>query len=420
MTPGARLAAAADALDRIAGSRAPADEVLKAWGRENRYAGAKDRRAIADRVYRVLRARQRLAWAAGRDDGRALVLASLALIDGEPVDRIEALYSGLGYAPSPLSAEERARLIGQPGEPPAWVAASLPAFVAADLRRTHGLEWSEEAEALLQPRAPVDLRVNTLKADLQSALGSLAEEGLHARPTPLSPWGLRLAAEPPPNIQKTRAFQEGWIEVQDEGSQLTALLSEAQPGQTVVDYCAGGGGKTLALHQMMEGRGRLVACDVNPRRLGPVRSRLARAGAGAEVRQVGPGGEGTEDLHGVADLVFVDAPCSGSGVWRRHPEAVSRLAQADVERLHSVQVQVLASAARLVQPGGRLVYVTCSVLRRENEDVLDSFETAFPAFQAQPVSEPGGPEGAKTPRLRLSPRATGTDGFFFAAYGKAA
>ena len=416
MTPGARLAAAAEVLDRIAGSRMPADEVLKGWGKANRYAGSGDRRAIADRVYRVLRARRRLAWAAGREDGRALVLASLALIDAEPAERIEALYSGEGYAPSALTEEERARLLAGAGEgAPEWVTAGLPAFVVEDLRATHGDDWPAEAEALLQPRAPVDLRVNGLKATVEQARASLEAEGLKPERTPWSAWGLRLRAEPPPNIQKTQAFRDGWIEVQDEGSQIAASLAGARPGETVVDYCAGGGGKTLALAQQMHGEGRLVACDVVARRLEAIRPRLARAGAQAELRRLGPDGEGAEDLESAADLVFVDAPCSGSGTWRRRPEEASRLTAEEVERLHMLQVTVLDRAAKLVKPGGRLIYVTCSLLRRENEDSVAAFETAHPQFAPAAMDH----LRAKGHVLHLTPRATATDGFFVAAFGRA-
>jgi 16S rRNA (cytosine967-C5)-methyltransferase len=428
LTPAARLQAAAEALDRIAETRAPAESVLKAWGRENRYAGSKDRRAIADRVYKCLRARARLAWAMGAETGRALVLGSLALLDAAPLSEIESLYSGQGHAPAPLSRDERARLQAEPGEPPAWVSAGLPAFAAADLRATFGEAWAEEARALLLPRAPIDLRVNAAKASVEQVMGELAEAGLSPERAPWSAWALRLAAEPPPNVQKLDAFREGRIEVQDEGSQLAAWLAGAKPGMTVVDYCAGGGGKTLALAQMLEGSGRLIACDVDQKRLDNIRPRLARAGAEAELRRLGPDGEGMEDLAGGADLVLVDAPCSGSGTWRRRPEEASRLTAAEVERLHVLQVTVLERAAKLARPGARLAYVTCSVLRAENENSANAFEAAHPDFRPVPIS--AALEAAKlTPaarerlaaladghRLRLSPRATGTDGFFISLY----
>ena len=273
MTPAARLAAAADVLDRIASGRLAAEAVLKNWAASNRYAGSKDRRAIADRVYRVLRHRTRLAWAGGAEDGRTLVLASLALLDGAPLAEIEALYTGDGYAPAPLTEAERARLVAPPGEPPPWVSAGLPAFAAEDFRRSFGEAWAAEAEALLTPRAPIDLRVNGLKGTRQAAVEALAAEGLSSEPTPFSAWGLRLPSEPPPNVQKLAAFRDGRVEIQDEGSQLAAWLAQARPGETVVDFCAGGGGKTLALAQDMGGQGRLVACDVEAKRIEAIRPR---------------------------------------------------------------------------------------------------------------------------------------------------
>lgn len=428
MTPAARLKAAAEALDRIAQTRAPAESVLKAWGRENRYAGAKDRRAIADRVYKCLRARARLAWAMGADTGRALVLGSLALIDAASLSEIESLFTGEGYAPAPLSRDERARLEAGTGEPPAWVSAGLPAFAAEDLRGTWREGWAEEAKALLLPRAPIDLRVNGARASVAAVLAELAAEGLAVERTPWSAWGLRLAAEPPPNVQKLPAYREGRVEVQDEGSQVAAWLAGAAPDTTIVDYCAGGGGKTLALAQAMEGRGRLIACDVDQKRLNNIRPRLARAGVEAELRRLGEGGEGVEDLEGAADLVLVDAPCSGSGTWRRRPEEASRLTAEEVERLHGLQRVVLGRAARLVRPGGRLAYVTCSVLRREDEDSAAEFEAAHPELRPLPLAAALG-ASQLTPAaherlgalaaghiLRLSPRAAGTDGFFIALY----
>ncbi|MDO1560345.1 RsmB/NOP family class I SAM-dependent RNA methyltransferase [Brevundimonas sp. 2R-24] len=417
MTPQARLSAAAQILDSIAQGRQPAEAVLKAWGQQNRYAGSKDRRAIADRVYKVLRARARLSWAmGGRQDGRALVIGSLSLIDGMPLAEIEALHSGEGYGPGPLSNRERARLMAETGAPPAWVAAGLPDFVVEDFKTTFGDRWAEEAEGLMAPRAPIDLRVNTRKADREAVRAELAEAGLQAEPTPLSPVGLRLPSEPPPNIQATEAFKAGRIEIQDEGSQLVCALAGAEPGMTVVDYCAGGGGKTLGLAQAMAGQGTLIAGDVVQKRLDNIRPRLERAGVEAELRLLGQNGGGMEDLNGQADLVFVDAPCSGSGTWRRRPEDAWRLTAEEVQRLHALQVRILGQAARLVRPGGRLIYVTCSMLSAENEASADAFEAAHPEFTPVPLDNPN----ARRARLRLSPASTNTDGFFAALYERTA
>ena len=432
MTPAARLAAAASVLDSIAQGRQPAEAVLKAWGQQNRYAGSKDRRAVADRVYKVLRARGRLSWAMGeREDGRALVIASLSLIDGLPLAEIEALHSGEGYGPRPLSKQERSRLTAAgEGELPGWVASGLPELAVEDFKASFGERWGEEARELMAPRAPIDLRVNGAVATVDEVEAELREAGLAPERTPFAALGLRLPSEPPPNIQALEGFKAGRFEIQDEGSQVVSWLAGAAPGQTVVDYCAGGGGKTLALAQAMEGQGRLVACDVVQKRLDNIRPRLARAGVEAELRLLGQNGGGAEDLNGQADLVFVDAPCSGSGTWRRRPEDAWRLTPEEVERLHALQVRILQQAALLVKPGGRLVYVTCSMLSRENEASTAAFEAAHPEFRPLPVAGAlAGPpltDAARQRltaladghRLRLSPASSHTDGFFAAVYGK--
>ncbi len=470
MTPAARLAAAASVLDSIAQGRQPAEAVLKAWGTANRYAGSKDRRAIADQVYKVLRARGRLVWAmGGREDGRALVIGALSLIDGLSLEEIEALHSGDGYGPKPLSKQERARISLTGDEVPGWVAAGLPEFVVEDFKSTFGDRWAEEAAGLMLPRAPIDLRVNLAKATVEEVEAELREGGLSPERTPWSATGLRLAAEPPPNVQALEAFKQGRIEIQDEGSQIVCALAGVQPGMTVVDYCAGGGGKTLGLAMqglavgasrtevaaepekiwtptgwvdapkskakaapIAKAEGRLIACDVVQKRLDNIRPRLARAGVEAELIHLGPNGGGVEDLVGQADVVFVDAPCTGSGTWRRKPEDAWRLSVEDVDRMHTLQKAILARAAKLVKPGGRLVYVTCSMLRVENEATLDAFEEDHGAFEPVAIADALNAaaftdagrarlsELAEHHRLRMSPATTGTDGFFAAVYERTA
>lgn len=436
MTPAARLAASAQILDTLKASREPVEAVLKAWGRANRYAGSKDRRAIADRVYRCIRARARLEWAMGEASGRALVLGSLSLIDGLELDEIAALFSGEGYGPEPLTPAEIARLSASAGDLPGWVQAGLPGFVADDLKATFGDEWHHEAVALMQPRAPIDLRVSTSRGDIATVMAELEAAGLAPRRTTLSATGLRLSAEPPPNVQAMQGFRSGAFEIQDEGSQIACWLAGGAlslGGAVVVDYCAGGGGKTLGLAQQMSGQGVLVACDVVPRRLDNIRPRLERAGVAADLRLLGKSGEGVDDLDGRADLVLVDAPCSGSGTWRRRPEEAWRLTEGEVERLHRLQTDILSRAARLVKPGGRLAYVTCSILSRENEASADAFAAAHPDFapvaieaaaRSDLLSEAGRVQLAKlaggSHRLRLSPHRTDTDGFFIALFERPA
>jgi 16S rRNA (cytosine967-C5)-methyltransferase len=471
VTPAARLAAAASVLDSIAQGRQPAEAVLKAWGSANRYAGSKDRRAIADHVYKVLRARGRLVWAmGGREDGRALVIGALSLIDGLSLEEIEALHSGDGYGPKPLSKQERARISLTGDEVPGWVAAGLPEFVVEDFKNTFGERWAEEAAGLMVPRAPIDLRVNAAKATVAEVEAELREAGLNPQRTPWSAWGLRLASEPPPNVQALEAFKAGRFEIQDEGSQIVCALAGVAPGMTVVDYCAGGGGKTLGLAvqglapgasrvadaaeperiwtptgwvdapagakakpaTIAKAEGRLIACDVVQKRLDNIKPRLARAGVEAELIHLGPNGGGVEDIIGQADVVFVDAPCTGSGTWRRKPEDAWRLKPEDVDRMHSLQTAIMARAAKLVKPGGRLVYVTCSMLRVENEASMDAFEEDHPAFAPVAIIDALSMTGitdagretlaglAEGHRLRLSPATAGTDGFFAAVYERQA
>ena len=472
MTPAARLAAAASVLDSIAQGRAPAEVVIKAWGAANRYAGSGDRRAVAERVYQVLRARGRLVAAmGGREDGRALVVGALAFLDRLPLAEIEALHSGEGYGPRPLSKQERARIEAGEGDLPEATTAGLPGFVAEDLKLAFGDRWTEEAQGLMG-RAPVDLRVNGAATTVKAVVAELRAAGLSPEPTPWSAWGLRLPSEPAPNVQALEAFKSGRIEIQDEGSQIVSWLAGAAPGMTVVDYCAGGGGKTVALAQMMTDEttasasapvarsswspvgadaddedpakpsvpgvpplpagGRLIACDVMQKRLDNIRPRLARAGVAADLRLIGQNGGGVEEFNGKADLVFVDAPCSGSGSWRRHPEDAWRLKPDEVERLHALQLRILAQAALLVKRGGRLVYVTCSLLTRENEAVADAFEASHSDFRAVAVADllatPALTDAARARlaqaasghRLRLSPASTHTDGFFAAVYERTA
>ncbi len=420
MTPAARLAAAIEVLDQLAANGAPAEGALKAWGRTHRYAGSGDRRTIGDIVFRCLREKGRLAAAMGAKDGRALVLGSLRLLEGKPVPEIDVLFTGQGYAPKPLTAHERSRLQAMAET----VGLGLPPYVEAQLRASFGDDWEAEAEALLRTRAPLDIRVNAARASRDEVQAALP---VASAPTPWSALGLRL--ESAEDLAGFAPFQQGWFEVQDEGSQVCAFLAGA--GGVIVDYCAGGGGKTLALAQ---GRpSRLVACDTDAKRLAAIKPRLARAGIKAELRLLGESGEGVEDLAGLADLVLVDAPCSGSGTWRRRPEAAWRIDQAEIEAFAALQAQVLARAAALVRPGGRLAYVTCSVLAAENAAVVDAFAAAHadfrPASMAQAADGPYLTEAARPRlaalsdgghRLQLSPRRTGTDGFFIALYERTA
>ncbi len=437
MTPSARLAAAIEVLDELAARRMPADEVLRQWGKAHRFAGSGDRRALAEIVYTTLRTRAGAAWRMGADDGRALVLGQLAE-RGEALETVEALFTGLGHAPPPLSADERTRIVAAPGERPEGVRAGVPEFIADLFKAQFGDAWMDEAQALVGQRAPLDLRVNRIRGAREQAISLLKIDGLDPEQTPFSALGLRLNLKAAPDIQATRAFKTGWVEVQDEASQIAAALAGPKPGMTVVDYCAGGGGKTLAMAAAMwrsgEGQvGRLVASDVNGRRLQAMAERLARNDVEVELRQLGADGEGMGDLAGLADLVFVDAPCSGSGTWRRHPEGAWRLTPESIARLATLQGQILSRAASLVKPGGRLAYATCSVFAAENDAVAAAFAAAHPAFRAIPIETAAQtPDLTEPARLRLAewagdghtlqltPRRSGSDGFFLALFERSA
>jgi len=429
VTPAARYAAAIEVVDQVNAARGPADEVLKAWGRNHRFAGSKDRKALAEIVYSTLRARGRSTFTMGSDDARALVLGALRWSERRSPDEIAALFSGEAHAPEPLSSAETARIQAAPSPMPAWAEAGVPEWIATRLQDQLGEAWLEEARAAILPRAPLDLRVNTLRGDMPGALRLLAHEAIEPEQTSFSALGLRLGAAFARDVKQLRAYTSGWIEVQDEGSQIVSALAGARPGHNVGDYCAGGGGKTLALGAAMEGRGRLIASDINPKRLEAMGERLLRAGLKVEARRLGSAGEGMDDLTRWADLVFVDAPCSGSGTWRRHPESAWRLTPETVERLSALQSVILERAARLVKPGGRLVYVTCSLLEAENERVAKGFARAHPNFAPRRIAD-----AVETPTLRalgrdrlvglaggghtlqLTPHTSGTDGFFAALF----
>jgi 16S rRNA (cytosine967-C5)-methyltransferase len=435
VTPGARLQAAIELLETLHAGTAPADRVIAAYFRNRRYVGGKDRRAVIDRFYAVLRRRAALDWwieragASGLPRDRARVLGSLALIDGWTLERIAADFDGGRYGPAPLSRAERAladALRAQPihrPEQPRWVRLEYPAWLEPDLIEAFGDRLETEMAALTQPAA-LDLRVNALMADRAGAMAALAADGIEARPTALSPMGLRVEGRP--NLAATASFRSGLVEVQDEGSQLVALLADARPGHRVVDFCAGAGGKTLAMAASMRNKGRIVACDVLAGRVERAGVRLRRAGVHNVTRRP-LGGERDPWVRrhaGGFDRVLVDAPCSGTGTWRRNPDARWRIDADELGRLVRLQSAILASASRLVRPGGRLIYATCSLLASENEDQVTTFLESAPAFRTRPVAEVwsetvarlpgGGPCPTETAWLFLTPASHGTDGFFVA------
>src|SRR5271169_6345048 len=389
MTPAARLSAAIELIDAIEAQRVPAAKALKEWGTAHRYAGSGDRAAIAGLVWDVLRRRASSAWLMEDDTPRSRVLGMLKLERGMGVEAIAALCDGGRFAPGPLADKERAALAERSLDgAPAPVAGDYPDWLEGYLTAVFGDDRVAEATAMAS-RAPLDLRVNTLKAKPEKILHSLAHLG--AKETPWSPIGLRIelgADARNPGIHAEEDFIKGGIEVQDEGSQLAALLSAARPGEQVIDLCAGAGGKTLALAAMMQGKGRLIATDQDKRQLAPIHERLSRAGVhNCEVRT--PKGEGDTlgDIRGSADLVLIDAPCTGTGTWRRNPDAKWRTRPGALEVRLKEQAEVLDRAATLVKPGGRIAYITCSVLQPENGDQIRGFVARHPEFAVVPPAQ---------------------------------
>ncbi|MEK4034898.1 RsmB/NOP family class I SAM-dependent RNA methyltransferase [Methylocystis sp. IM3] len=422
MTPAAHVSAAIEILADLAQRRRPAAEALKDWGARHRFAGSKDRAAIASLVFDALRKYSSAQWVMGADTPRATLLGALREARGMDAAAIAALCSGEGHAPAPLTEAERERLeTASLDGAPDHVRGDYPEWLADRFAAAFGARAAEEGAALAT-RAPVDLRVNILKASREQALAKLSH--LAPAPTPLSPIGLRIDAGQGrgPALPAETAYVKGLVEPQDEASQLASLLCAAAPGEQVLDLCAGGGGKALALAGQMHNRGQLYAYDADGRRLMPIHERLERAGArNIQVRQPKGKADVLADLEGRCDLVLIDAPCTGVGTWRRHPDAKWRLAPGALELRLKEQAALLEQALRFVKPGGRLAYVTCSLLTDENESQIEAFLAAHPGFAALPAQQMADDAGLPDlsrfasphgPGLRLSPATSGTDGFY--------
>lgn len=435
MTPGARISAAIDIATEIDSGVSASDSIVDVYFRHRRYAGSKDRRAVTDRVYGLIRRHARLDWWIDRSgsaltpNARLRVIADLALNDKCRPEEITQLFSGGRHCPAELSPDELSladSLAGRPvthhSEMPDAVALEYPAWLDGSLKRAFGERLGEEMTALNQP-APMGLRVNTLKTTFEEVYDSLVRENFNPDPTPYSPLSIRISGHV--RIGGSTAYQQGWIEVQDEGSQLISLLTDAREGMTVIDFCAGAGGKTLALAASMarEGivRGRLIACDVFSQRLQRMKARIKRAGAEGIQRHTlsSEFDPWVADQANTADRVLLDVPCTGAGTWRRHPVDKWRLTPVQLEESIETQRRILESASGMVKAGGRLVYSTCSVLPEENEDQVDWFLSENPDFEILDCRTlwqecVGGEPTAEGPYLRLSPATTGTDGFFCA------
>jgi len=433
MRQGARLQAAMTLLDKILASSAPADTVVTGYFRQCRYMGSADRRDISQTVYQILRRYEELAWylqsvpANKADWERLLVLTYAHKIQNLSIPEIQDLCQKEGgndrFDPAPLSTLEHmllkdmARL--KPENMPLAVRLNVATWVIPYLEKTFGNKLEEAIQALNQP-APLDLRVNTLKTTREAVLMQLQAEGFEATPTPWSPIGIRLIERRP--LSGHDLWKQGNIDVQDEGSQLLALLADAKSGMAVIDFCAGAGGKTLAMAATMQNRGRIVATDVAGWRLDRSRERLRRAGVNnVEFR-------GLEDEATIKwlkrqaarfDRVFVDAPCSGSGTWRRNPDLKRRFCEQDLRELVVKQQEILVRAAPLVKEGGRLIYATCSLFSEENTSQIKKFLETHANFRPIPIKEVwksvlGSPCPMAGDTLQLTPHLHGVDGFFIA------
>ncbi len=433
MRDGGKISAAIDVLTNVLERHQPVKSAARDWGRRARYAGSKDRAWVSGLVLDALRKRNSIAHAMGDESPRGLVLGALAHAWKWDIRRIDDAMDE-DHAPSALTMQERERLVLAPDvTADIHVAGDFPEWMMPHMNRVFGEHASVETQAMAV-RADVDLRVNTLKVDAEKAAAPL--RSVKAEPSRLLHNAFHIPARDPSqreaSLESIPAYSKGWVEVQDAGSQIAAAAANAQPGEQVLDYCAGGGGKTLALAAAMKGKGQVFAYDIDGRRLSALIPRLKRSGA-HNVQMAHPSEpEALEALLAGMDLVFVDAPCTGTGTWRRRPDAKWRVKQKQLEVRMQQQDEVLAGAAPFVKSGGRLLFATCSFLIEEDEDRVDAFLAANEGWTQEDAAEHAvssgllTDEGAATVRagkgpagsVRLTPRSAGTDGFFFAVLRK--
>jgi len=426
MRPGARVSAAIEIITTILSRYQPVPVALEDWGKAHRFAGSGDRNVIGHLVYDGLRHKASSAHVLASSSPRALVLGGLRA-HGTSAAEISAMCTGADHSPESLSTEEHMRLEAWSlADAPVWVKGNMPEWLAPSFDRAFGSRAAEEGAALAA-RAPADLRVNTLRAEPDKVLEALTP--FAAEPCAMAPNGIRIPLPSgygrTPNLMAEEGYQSGWFEIQDEGSQIAAALTCAQAGEQVLDLCAGGGGKSLAMAAAMRNKGQVFAYDSDRMRLKPIFARLDRAGV-RNVQMLRGGDEAAlEALGNRFDLVLADCPCTGTGTWRRRPDAKWRLKPDALAARIRDQQQVLARATRHVKPGGRLVYVTCSVLPEENTDQVAWFLKAYPDFTIEPFAElwqrsiggtPPTSADGREDTLLLTPATHKTDGFFIASF----
>ncbi len=406
MRPAARLQTIADLLPQALSERAPADRIMQQWGRQNRYAGSKDRRDISDRLFAILRHYGNLTARLGSDDPLLVsMLATHVLVD-MPLDDVIQLADGSKYAPQKISTADEKTLAHAAATPPAERPAklSVPAWLMDDIEQQLGADTDEIMQTMLS-RAPTDIRVNTLRTDRLTAKAALQDDDIETVLHEKIDAALRLTR--PAQLITSKAYQNGMIEMQDAGAQAVAQICAAQPFETVMDFCCGAGGKALALAAHMQNKGRLLAHDAIENRMRPLAERAARAGV--EIIETVPKAQ-LRDFEAQCDLVIADVPCSGAGRWRRAPETKWRLTVDALAELHRVQAEILHQSAALVRPEGRLAYITCSLLASENDRQVDEFLQENQSFE---LIETDGPAGQAT-RHMLHPVNADTDGLFIA------
>lgn len=440
MTPNSRIQATIELMDEISShwqgeKRIPADKVIDRYFKNRRFIGSKDRAYIGEMAYWILRNLALLQYFSKPeqhiDQGIVLVATALLLRGEYTLSEIRVMCDGQKYSPRTLTREEIKTLSAIPDYPvatddlPEAVRLNYPAWMQDVLEQSLGKD-KEKALLALNEQASTDLRVNTLKTTRESLLATLMSEGFDCIPTPISPIGIRLKKRAP--IFTSSAFKQGHFEVQDEGSQMVAGIVDAAPGMKVIDFCAGAGGKTLAIAAAMNNKGRVMAWDTSEKRLKQIKERLARAGVdNVQIHVLESENDAFIKRHKAsADRVLVDAPCSGTGTWRRNPDLKWRFTQKDLDEVLAVQESILQSASRLVKPGGRLIYATCSILKSENDLQAQNFiknNSNFRVVCAEKVWNKNTSANANelsendnVSYLWVTPHQDGVDGFFAAVF----